>query len=118
MDAIVEVTLPIWFTEETRSNRADLVKLADKMIRGTSLPGYMGASKAIQSLDYKRRLSEIRVPTLMISGSKDMWHPQEMRSMAELIPGARFEEIPDAAHISNLEQPERFSKIVLEFMRA
>jgi 3-oxoadipate enol-lactonase len=54
----------------------------------------------------------------MISGSKDMWHPQEMRSMAELIPDAEFEEIPDAAHISNLEQPERFSRIVLEFLRA
>lgn len=117
MDAVVEVTLPIWFTEETRKSRPDLVALARDMIRGTTNAGYVGASKAIQGLDYKRRLAEIRVPILMISGSKDMWHPQEMRSMAALIPGADFVEIPEAAHISNLEQPERFAEIVLDFLR-
>jgi pimeloyl-ACP methyl ester carboxylesterase len=38
--------------------------------------------------------------------------------MASLVPGAEFVEIADAAHISNLEQPERFTEAVLRFLGA
>jgi 3-oxoadipate enol-lactonase len=116
MNAVIEATLPIWFTEATRNSRADLVTLARSMMAGTSERGYIGASTAMQKMDFKRQLSAIRCPTLLISGARDMWHPQEMREMAALIPGARYTEIPGAAHISNLEQPERFTKIVLDFL--
>jgi 3-oxoadipate enol-lactonase len=117
MDAVAEETLPIWLSEATRKNRPDLVALARKMIAGTSTEGWMGASRALQRLDYKRRLSEIRCPTLLISGALDMWHPQEMREMAGLIPGAEFVEIAEAAHIASLEQPEQFNDAVLSFLR-
>jgi 3-oxoadipate enol-lactonase len=35
--------------------------------------------------------------------------------MAEKIPGARLAVIPQAAHLSNLEQPEAFNQIVATF---
>jgi 3-oxoadipate enol-lactonase len=116
MDAVIEVTLPIWFTAATRTNRPDLVALARNMMAGTSEPGYIGASTAMQKMDFKRRLSAISAPTLFIAGAGDMWHPQEMREMASLAPGARYAEIPEAAHMSNLEQPERFTELVLDFL--
>jgi 3-oxoadipate enol-lactonase len=117
IEAVIEVTLPIWFTEATRRNRPDLVALARTMMAGTSEAGYIGASSAMQGMDFKRRLSAIRTPTLFIAGARDMWHPQEMQKMAALTPGARYAELPDAAHISNLEQPELFAKHVLDFLR-
>lgn len=118
MDAVIDVTLPIFFTEETRKNRPDLVARMRTVMAGTSEPGYIGASSSMQKMDFKRRLSDIRCPTLFISGARDMWHPQEMQEMASLTPGARYAEIPDAAHMSNLEQPEIFAKLVLDFLRA
>ena len=38
--------------------------------------------------------------------------------MAALVPGAELVEIANAAHIANLEQPERFADAVLSFLRA
>jgi 3-oxoadipate enol-lactonase len=118
MAAVAEATLPIWFSEKTRSERPDVVEKARRMILGTSEPGYVGASTALQRLDYKRRLGGIRCPTLFLTGAKDGVHPKEMREMAALVPGAEFVEIPDAAHIANMEQPERFTEAVLRFLKA
>ena len=38
--------------------------------------------------------------------------------MSELVPGAEFVELADAAHLSNLEQPERFTEAVFRFLSA
>jgi pimeloyl-ACP methyl ester carboxylesterase len=62
-------------------------------------------------------LSGVRIPTLVICGAEDVGAPVEvMRAMAETIPGARFEVIADAGHLSNLEQHERFTALVEEFL--
>ena len=37
--------------------------------------------------------------------------------MRERIPGARLEIIPDAGHMTNIEKPELFNRIVLDFLR-
>ena len=86
------------------------------MILATSVAGYLGATAALQGLDYKRRLGDIRCPTLMLVGAEDGPHPAEMRAMAALVPGARLAEIADAAHLSNLEQPDRFNALVIPFL--
>lgn len=118
MAAVADATLPIWFSEPTRANRPELVASARAMILETSPAGYVGASSALQKMDYKRRLAEIRAPTLFLVGALDGWHPEEMRGMAALVAGARYVEIPEAAHLSNLEQPERFNAAVLQFLRS
>jgi non-heme chloroperoxidase len=62
-------------------------------------------------------LRHIAVPTLVICGAEDAGSPPEvMRGMAEAIPQARFELIEEAGHLSNLEQPARFSALVGEFL--
>jgi 3-oxoadipate enol-lactonase len=118
MEAVAEATLPIWFSETTRKERPDIVDKARSMILGTSEPGYVGASTALQHLNYKHKLGEIRCPTLFLTGAYDGAHPKEMREMASLVGGAEFVEIPDAAHIANMEQPERFTEAVLRFLKA
>jgi 3-oxoadipate enol-lactonase len=115
--AVADSTLPIWFSEKTRKERPDIVEKARAMIVGTSVPGYMGASTALQKMDYKKRLGEIRCPTLFLVGELDGPHPAEMREMASLTPGAKFVEIPGVAHASNLEAPDKFTEIVLDFLK-
>ena len=75
MAAVAEATLPIWFSEATRAKRPGIVEAARAMIAGTSEAGYLGASKALQRLDYKRRLADIRCPTLFLVGAQDGPHP-------------------------------------------
>jgi pimeloyl-ACP methyl ester carboxylesterase len=43
--------------------------------------------------------------------------PEIMGIMAKAIPPSRFVMIPRAAHLSNLERPSEFNRIVLEFLR-
>ena len=63
------------------------------------------------------RLSEVAVPTCLIIGDKDV---REMLSIIETleqgIPGARKVVMHDVAHALNMEQPEEFNRIVLDFL--
>jgi len=117
-DAVADATLPIWFSEATRKDRPDIVARGRAMIVNTSVPGYMGASDALKIMDYKQRLGEMTRPTLFMVGALDGPHPAEMKACADLTPGAKFVEIPDVAHAANLEAPERFAEIALDFLRS
>ena len=63
------------------------------------------------------RLAEIRVPTLAVVGDLDMPVILEIVSMVEAqIPGAKKVVIPDAAHMLNMEKPQEFNNVVLEYL--
>jgi pimeloyl-ACP methyl ester carboxylesterase len=63
------------------------------------------------------RLAEIEAPTLVIVGDEDV---AEIRDTADLlvskIPSARKVVIHNAAHLSNLEHPEKFNRVLLDFL--
>jgi pimeloyl-ACP methyl ester carboxylesterase len=64
------------------------------------------------------RLTELDVPTLIIVGDLD---DAIVFAIADLlaanIQGARKVIIPDTAHLPNMEKPEQFNRVVLEFLR-
>ena len=63
------------------------------------------------------RLSEIKVPTLVIVGDLDASGPQAMADAMERgIPGAKKVVFPGVAHMVNMEKPEEFNRLVLEFL--
>lgn len=63
------------------------------------------------------RLAEIKAPTLVVVGDQDL---SEVRDTADMlvanIPGARKAVIHDAAHLPNLEHPEKFNRVLLDFL--
>jgi len=62
------------------------------------------------------RLSDLPAPLLVISGTLDEPGTREsMRHLADAVPGSRLEVFEGAAHMLNLEQPERFNTLLLEF---
>ena len=65
----------------------------------------------------------LSMPVLMMTGTHDrLAPPHEIRSVANRIwsethlPDVRFEEITDAGHVCNLEQPQTFNRILLAFL--
>lgn len=74
---------------------------------------------AIAACDQRDLLPQISVPTLLLWGELDARSP---RSVAEqfraAIPGARLALIPEAGHVSNMEQPARFNAEIREFCRS
>lgn len=60
-------------------------------------------------------LERIAVPTLVISSSGDTLIPPAVtQPLAEAIPGARYELIANAGHLSNLEAPPAFNALLME----
>jgi 3-oxoadipate enol-lactonase len=65
------------------------------------------------------RLAEVVSPTLLIVGDQDYQEKVEhARLMATEIPNARLEIVPNTAHMVNMEEPELFNRLVLEFLGA
>jgi pimeloyl-ACP methyl ester carboxylesterase len=63
------------------------------------------------------RLGEIAVPTLVLIGDQDVSAIQAIaEKLATTIPGARKVVLTNTAHVPNMEQPEVFNRLVLEFL--
>jgi pimeloyl-ACP methyl ester carboxylesterase len=64
-------------------------------------------------------LPQIGLPTLVLCGEQDTVSPPDgMRALADAIPGASFHLIPDAGHLSPLEQPQRVNAAIREFLES
>lgn len=64
----------------------------------------------------RRRLGRVSIPALVVWGESDRIVDAEYgRAYAQALPNARFELIPEAGHLPQLEQPERLLKLVWEF---
>jgi pimeloyl-ACP methyl ester carboxylesterase len=69
--------------------------------------------------DQRDLLPGIEVPTLLVWGAQDARSPLRVaRQFERAIPDTTLVVIPDAGHVSNLEQPERFNEAVRRFCRA
>ena len=116
MEAMVEPTLKRWFKDSFRARKPELMATVADWIRKTPLDGYIGMSAAIPMIDATRRLGEIDIPCLVLTGADDVPMPPAMAEvMAKGIPGAKLEIIPDAGHLSNLEQPDAFNAALARF---
>ncbi len=74
-------------------------------------------AEAVWLADQADRAAQIRVPTLVVCGSEDKITPPALsHELVQLIPGARYEEIDRAGHLSNLEQPDEFNRPVEAFI--
>jgi 3-oxoadipate enol-lactonase len=117
MEPLVEPTLKRWFTEPMVSARPPVLDRVAAMIRATPPAGYAGCCHAIPKIDVTGRLNEIRCPIQVIVGEQDAGTPVAMsREIQAAAPGAELVVIPNASHLSNLEQPEAFNRALLDFL--
>jgi pimeloyl-ACP methyl ester carboxylesterase len=64
-------------------------------------------------------LQQIRVPTLVVAGSKDTFTPPEVSvAMADSIPGARLFLIPGGSHILPLEERAQLGEVLRDFLNS
>jgi 3-oxoadipate enol-lactonase len=78
---------------------------------------YRIGAEAVWLADQRDRAAAIDIPTLVICGEEDKVTPPSLsEDLAAIIPEAKLETIPGAGHISNLERPAEFNRIVEEFI--
>jgi len=84
----------------------------------TFAPGeYALGLEAIGGFDFRERLGEIQVPTLVIAGADDSaTTPEDAAALVDGIPDSRMVTLDHAAHLANVEAPRAFTLAVLEHL--
>lgn len=108
-----------WFTPGFHSEHsAELAGYRTMLVR-QSVDGYAAACAAIRDADFTSVASTIAVPTLCVVGGQDGSTPPELvKSLADLIPGSRYEVIAEAGHIPCVEQPEILTSLIRGFIQS
>lgn len=99
------------FMERERENLRAIFERS--LSRGLSMHGFAAQLGAAWSHDTVARLAEIRVPTLVATGTGDrLVPPSQSRTLHDRIPGARYAEIPGGVHGLPLEHARELGEIL------
>ncbi len=104
-----QASLPsvVWEGQRAGRLRNSVVGLA------TSLRGMgTGSQPALHE-----RLSEVRVPALLLAGELDIRYAEVAQQVARALPDATVDAVQGGGHAAHLEQPDRFNALVLDFLR-
>jgi pimeloyl-ACP methyl ester carboxylesterase len=117
-DAVIEGMLARLFSPFTRQNRAHLIDFAHGLMVKTPARAVAGALRGMAARpDCTPDLPRIALPTLVLVGEDDLITPPDVaRVMAEALPQARLEIIPEAGHLAPLENPAASNRAILEFL--
>jgi pimeloyl-ACP methyl ester carboxylesterase len=116
--AVADRMLPKLLGETTHRAKPSVVDRVRQMIVSTPPQGIVGALRGLADRpDSTPLLPRIHCPVLVLVGSEDvLTPPAEAEAMARAIPQAELEIIPAAGHLSNLEQPEVFTRLLADFL--
>lgn len=109
----------------------DILEASIQAMATKDVETYLASWRETWSHDYREKLKAPRLAkerglgevdhgsdVLVITGSLDKITPPALGlEIAGLIPGAHYHEIENASHISNLDQPEEFNRVVWEFLK-
>ena len=119
MKALLQQTIERWFSlEYEKQARLDIHKISN-MIRDTNPDGFVGCCHAVKNLNTTDRLHEIALPTLLIVGEDDPGATVESHEVIrDRIQASRLVVIPNAQHLSNIEQQTTFNQVLTGFLDA
>ncbi len=117
---LVEGMIPKLLAPQTIAGKPQLADTLAEMIRRADPQGVAAALRGMAARpDFRGRLGQIACPTLVVVGRHDAISTvEEMTAIAAAIPAARLVEVPDAGHMSPLENPGAVNAAVLEFLAA
>ncbi len=78
---------------------------------------YRATMRSLFRFNQNKRLSEIRCPTLVISGERDTTVPLKTQmQLVERMPNVKHVIIPDAGHAVTIDQYAKFNQVLLDFL--
>lgn len=114
---LVDGTIKRWFTAPFIERApADIAKVR-AFIQSTPVEGYMACAGAIRDMAQTTQLLKIKAPTLVMTGRQDPACTVEQSTVLHrMIDGSRLVILEDAAHLSNIEQPQAFNEALRGFI--
>lgn len=118
MKSIAPAVIDRWFTPAFRAKEPAAIANIQKQLEETSPDGYSACCAAVRDFDFREKLNSISVRTLVISGAHDpATSPADGQFLSSHIPGAKYTEL-NAAHLSNIEDGDRFNREITAFLSA
>jgi len=118
LEPIADATMERWLTPEFKVRNPRRWQQIRDTVAATSPGGYCGCVAALSRFDFSRELRNVRVPVLVLYGEDDRaTSHEENQRLASLIPGGRFIAFPGARHLPNVEAPDRFNRILTEWLK-
>lgn len=116
MKSVSSAVIERWFSSRFRASSPEIASNTQRILEGSDVEGYASNCAAVRDFDARETVASIKVPTLVIAGIHDpATTPEDGRYLAGKIQGARYVEL-DAAHLSNIEQHERFTAELSAFL--
>ena len=114
-------TISSCLTEEFIKNNPEIVEKI-KSLLSMNPPDPIGLKRQSETLfvspDIYDRLPDIKAPTLVIAGDKDIAiNPENSRLLASRMPNSELVIIKNVGHMYDVEAPEEVSKIELDFLK-
>jgi 3-oxoadipate enol-lactonase len=117
--SMVEVILARWFLPPFAARNPELIASLSAILTATSADGYAGACAALRDADLRDEVGEIKAKTLVIAASDDgATPPSDLEYLHAKIKGSRYHLINNAAHISNLEAADEFTRQLLAHLQS
>lgn len=115
---VIDAMMPRLVSDSTFNGRPDVVRQVLDVESGVTLDGIVGALSAIAERPSSvAELPRIAVPALIVVGREDVITPvADAETMAAAIPGAKLVVIPDAGHMTPLEQPEAVNAAIRDWL--
>jgi 3-oxoadipate enol-lactonase/4-carboxymuconolactone decarboxylase len=117
MSAVVDLAMQRFFSPDTLAKQDPHFASVRSVFLGTDPVGYLGCCAALRDMNHLDLLRQIKSPTLVISGDRDVSTPWtgHGEKLAQGIPGIKAVHLA-AAHLSNIERPRSFTTALLEFL--
>jgi 3-oxoadipate enol-lactonase len=110
--------VPFYFSPPFFMEHPEKVAATERLLAaGRDVESYLGQNEACRRHDTFDRLGQIRCPTLVVGGGRDMiCSPVTTRELTEGIPNAIGEHFGEAGHFLSLEEPSRFLRMLEEWL--
>ena len=117
MDEVLRANVLFAF-HPTAARAPGLVDRYLAMIRRAGADQLIAQNRAVMArVDQRPHLPDIGCPVLVACGEADLLTtPEHAREMTKLMPHARLEMIPGAGHMLTLEQPQRVTRLLRDWM--
>jgi 3-oxoadipate enol-lactonase len=118
LEPIADTTLGRWLSPEFRERSPGRWRQIRETVAACTPQGYIGCAAAIQNFKWTDQLAQIAAPTYVLCGADDPGaNPDENRMIAATVQNGEFLAIPKARHLPNVEDPDRFNRIVIDWCR-
>jgi 3-oxoadipate enol-lactonase len=117
-EAIMPGVVPLFFSQAFIQGQPQKLEAFKEEFRNIDREGaYRATLATARRRDIGEEIKSIRVPTLIIVGEQDLTEPvSEAETIQRQIAGSRLEKIAGAGHITSLEEPEKVTALIEEFL--